>query len=219
MHKLGTSDGRQLVAIMIDNYDSFTFNLVQYFQELGVEVQVVRNDAASAASLIDRKPDFFVISPGPSAPKQAGVSLALTRMAAEADMALLGICLGHQTIGEAFGGEVVRAELPMHGKVSAIEHTNEGVFKGLPSPLSATRYHSLVVARGSLPTCLKITATTSDGTIMGLRHKTRLIEGVQFHPESVLTETGKDMLRNFAGEALEHRQKARRHFAEYDPKD
>jgi anthranilate synthase component 2 len=184
-------------ATMIDNYDSFTFNLVQYLQELGVEVTTVRNDAATATELLKSKADFFVISPGPSTPDQAGVSLELIKACAAAKRPLFGVCLGHQAIGQAFGGDVVRAALPMHGKVSAVTHRGEGVFKGLPSPLTATRYHSLIVARDTLPADLAITAETQDGTIMGLRHKHAPIEGVQFHPESVLTEHGKEMLANF----------------------
>ena len=189
-----------LTTVMIDNYDSFTFNLVQYFQELSVDVRVVRNDAHDVAALVAMKPDFFVLSPGPSTPDQAGVCLELIPAAARAAVPLLGVCLGHQAIGQAFGGKVIRAELPLHGKVSAIEHRGAGVFKGLPSPLRATRYHSLIVERATLPKCLEVTAETADGTIMGLRHKEALVEGVQFHPESVLTDTGKQMLQNFCRE-------------------
>lgn len=184
-------------TIVIDNYDSFTYNLVQYFQELGVDVQVTRNDAHTVDELLTAKPDFFVISPGPSTPDQAGVSLRLITACAQQGVPLLGVCLGHQAIGQAFGGKVIRATLPMHGKVSAIRHRGEGVFRGLKDPLTATRYHSLIVERASLPASLEVTAWTDDGTIMGLRHKTARIEGVQFHPESVLTEDGLGMLRNF----------------------
>ncbi len=194
-------------AVMIDNYDSFTFNLVQYLQELGVTVETVRNDAASAAELIARAPDFFVLSPGPSTPDQAGVCLALIAAAAQAGMPLLGVCLGHQAIGQAFGGKVLRAALPLHGKVSPIAHRGEGVFRGLPAPLAATRYHSLIVDRASLPATLSITAEADDGTIMGLRHRTLPIEGVQFHPESVLTEHGHALLANFAQTALSARRR------------
>jgi anthranilate synthase component 2 len=182
---------------MIDNYDSFTFNLVQYFQELGVQIETIRNDALSVAALLAKKPDFFVLSPGPSTPTQAGVCLDLITAAAEAAVPLLGVCLGHQAIGQAFGGKVVRADMPWHGKVSEIMHEQEGVFKGLPSPLKVTRYHSLIVERDSLPPCLHVTATTEDEAVMGFKHKTKRIEGVQFHPESVLTEHGKAMLTNF----------------------
>jgi anthranilate synthase component 2 len=189
-----------LTAVVIDNYDSFTFNLVQYLQELGAQVRTVRNDAKSAAALIGEKPDLFVLSPGPSTPDQAGVSLALTRLAAESGIPLFGVCLGHQTIGQAFGGKVVRAPLPMHGKVAAIMHDGQGVFRGLESPLAATRYHSHVVERATQPKELGVTAWTQDGIIMGLRHNSHLIEGVQFHPESVLTTTGKEMLRTFLAE-------------------
>jgi anthranilate synthase component 2 len=194
-----------LKTIMVDNYDSFTFNLVQYLQELGLEVVTRRNDDRTAAELIAERPDFFVLSPGPSTPERAGVCLSLIAAAAAADVPLLGVCLGHQAIGQAFGGDVVRADLPLHGKVSPVHHEGRGVFKGLPSPLEATRYHSLIVAAHTLPADLEVTARTADGTIMGLRHRTRLIEGVQFHPESVLTEHGKDMLANFAAEVAARR--------------
>lgn len=187
-----------LTAVMIDNYDSFTFNLVQYLQELGVAVETIRNDALSAAELIAKKPDFFVLSPGPSNPDQAGVCLDLIKAAAAAKAPLLGVCLGHQAIGQALGGKVLRAELPLHGKVSQVTHRGEGVFKGLPTPLAATRYHSLIVERATLPAALMVTAEAADGTIMGLRHRELMIEGVQFHPESVLTEHGHAMLANFA---------------------
>ncbi len=188
-------------AVMIDNYDSFTYNLVQYLQELKVEVTTLRNDEKSVDALVALKPHLFVLSPGPSAPDQAGVCLELLRRAETLNLPVLGVCLGHQAIGQAFGGNVVRAILPMHGKVSAIHHHDTGVFKGLPNPLTATRYHSLIVDKKSLPADLEITAETDDGVIMGLRHKRCLIEGVQFHPESVLTERGREMLANFVGEA------------------
>jgi anthranilate synthase component 2 len=187
-------------AVMIDNYDSFTYNLVQYLQQLGVEVTTYRNDAKSAEALIAEHPDFFVLSPGPSTPDQAGVCLALIAEAAKAKTPLLGVCLGHQAIGQAFGGKVVRAPLPMHGKLSRIRHLDRGVFRGLPQGQLVTRYHSLVVERATLPPCLAVTAETDDGIIMGLRHETCLIEGVQFHPESVLTEHGLAMLERFVGE-------------------
>ncbi len=185
-------------VVMIDNYDSFTFNLVQYLQELGLEVETVRNDAATLDVLLAKKASFFMLSPGPSSPDQAGVCLALIAACAKARRPLLGVCLGHQAIGQAFGGKVVRAELPMHGKLSQVSHKGKGSFAGLPSPFTATRYHSLIVERASLPACLEITAETADGTIMGLRHKETLMEGVQFHPESVLTEHGRAMLATFA---------------------
>lgn len=188
-------------AVMIDNYDSFTFNLVQYLQELKIDVVTVRNDEKTVEQLIAMKPTFFVLSPGPSDPDHAGVCLELLTACAREKAPLFGVCLGMQAMGQAFGGKVVRAPLPMHGKVSEILHKGHGVFKGLPSPLKATRYHSLAVEPKSLPQTLQVTAETRDGVIMGLRHKDCLIEGVQFHPESVLTEHGKTMLANFAREA------------------
>ena len=197
-----------LTTVMIDNYDSFTFNLVQYLQELQVTVKTVRNDALTVDALLALRPDFFVLSPGPSTPEQAGVCLDLIPAAHRAGVPLLGVCLGHQAIGQAFGGKVVRAALPMHGKVSAVDHRGVGVFAGLPSPLRATRYHSLIVERASLPASLEITAETGDGTIMGLRHREAAIEGVQFHPESVLTDTGRQMLANFCRTVAERRRQA-----------
>lgn len=188
-------------AVMIDNYDSFTFNLVQYLQELQINVVTVRNDDKTVAELLAMKPTFFVLSPGPSDPDRAGVCLELLTAAEKWQVPVLGICLGMQAMGQAFGGKVIRADLPMHGKVSNITHRGVGVFKGLPSPLAATRYHSLIVEKKSLPAALEITAETADGIIMGLRHRHCLIEGVQFHPESVLTEHGKLMLANFANAA------------------
>ncbi len=188
-------------AVMIDNYDSFTFNLVQYLQELKIEVVTVRNDEKTVDQLIAMKPTFFVLSPGPSDPDHAGVCLGLLTAAARVKAPLFGVCLGMQAMGQAFGGKVVRAPLPMHGKVSEIHHQGVGVFKNLPNPLKATRYHSLAVEPNGLPAALEVTAATKDGVIMGLRHKDCLIEGVQFHPESVLTEHGKAMLANFAREA------------------
>jgi len=196
---------RRLNVVVIDNYDSFTFNLVQYLQELGADVRTIRNDACPAPDVLAGAPDFIVLSPGPSNPDEAGMCLELTTLADEANIPLLGVCLGHQTIGQVFGGRVVRAALPMHGKVSQISHQGEGVFAGLPSPIEATRYHSLVVERASLPKCLKITAWTADGTIMGLKHEKGLVEGVQFHPESILTPHGKQILANFACAAETHR--------------
>jgi anthranilate synthase component 2 len=184
------------MLLMIDNYDSFTYNLVQYFGELGQEVKVYRNDAISLPDIARLKPDYLVISPGPCAPAQAGISLAAIRQFA-GKIPLLGVCLGHQAIGEAFGGRIVHAQQLMHGKVSAVHHRNEGVFRGLPNPLTCTRYHSLAIERGSLPDCLEITAWTDDGEIMGVRHKALAVEGVQFHPESILTECGHELLANF----------------------
>jgi anthranilate synthase component 2 len=181
---------------MLDNYDSFTYNLVQYFGELGEDVRVFRNDAITPAEIARLNPARIVISPGPGNPSQAGVSLGVIREFG-GKIPLLGVCLGHQAIGEAFGGKVVHAKKLMHGKVSPVLHNDVGVFRGLPNPLSCTRYHSLAVERESLPDCLEITAWTDDGEIMGLRHKTLDIEGVQFHPESILTERGHDLLKNF----------------------
>ncbi len=192
------------MLLMIDNYDSFTYNLVQYFGELGQEVKVVRNDAMTVDEIAALKPARIVISPGPCTPDQAGVSLeVLARLSGQ--VPILGVCLGHQSIGQAFGGKVVRARTIMHGKTSRIRHTGRGVFAGLPDDFEATRYHSLVVERDSLPDCLEITAWTesADGgfdEIMGLRHKTLPVEGVQFHPESILTQHGHDLLRNFIGQ-------------------
>ena len=189
------------MLLMIDNYDSFTYNLVQYFGELGQEVKVVRNDAMTVAQIAGLGASRIVISPGPCTPDQAGVSLeVLEKLSGK--VPILGVCLGHQSLGQAFGGKVIRAKTIMHGKTSPIHHSGTGVFAGLPNPFLATRYHSLVVERESLPDCLEITAWTQneDGSfdeIMGLRHKTLAVEGVQFHPESILTEHGHDMLRNF----------------------
>jgi anthranilate synthase component 2 len=189
------------MLLMIDNYDSFTYNLVQYFGELGQEVKVVRNDAMTVAEIAALRPSRIVISPGPCTPDQAGVSLEVLAKLSD-QVPILGVCLGHQSIGQAFGGKVVRARTIMHGKTSPIRHIGQGVFAGVPDPFEATRYHSLVVERDSLPDCLEITAWTenSDGgfdEIMGLRHKTLPVEGVQFHPESILTQHGHDLLRNF----------------------
>ena len=185
------------MLLLIDNYDSFTYNLVHYLGELGAEVQVHRNDALTAAEAITLKPSHIVLSPGPCGPEQAGICLELITLAAQNTIPLLGVCLGHQSIGHAFGGVVKRADLPMHGKTSKIFHEGESVFKGLPSPFTATRYHSLIVERSSLPQDLTVTAETEDGVMMGLRHKTLPIHGVQFHPESIATEHGHAMLKNF----------------------
>ena len=189
------------MLLMIDNYDSFTYNLVQYFGELGEDVKVVRNDALTVAQIAALKPDHIVISPGPCTPNEAGVSLEVLEKLSGV-VPILGVCLGHQSLGQAFGGEVVRARTIMHGKTSPIRHKGVGVFAGLPDPFVATRYHSLVVRKETLPDCLEVTAWTEneDGSmdeIMGLRHRTLAVEGVQFHPESILTEHGHDMLRNF----------------------
>lgn len=182
--------------LVIDNYDSFTYNLVQYLGELGQEIEVVRNDKATVEEIEAMKPERIVISPGPCTPNEAGVSVELVQKLGP-KIAILGVCLGHQAIGQALGGKVVRASELMHGKTSEIKHNGEGVFRGLPSPLTATRYHSLIIERESLPESLTITAETEEGTIMGVKHKEWPLEGVQFHPESVLTTTGKDLLKNF----------------------
>ena len=184
------------MILMIDNYDSFTWNLVQYFGELGADMKVVLNDELSVAEVAALKPEKIVISPGPCSPNEAGISLDVINTFA-GKLPILGVCLGHQALGQAFGGKVVHAQTLMHGKTSPVEHTGQGVFKGLPSPFTATRYHSLSVERASLPGCFEITAWTADGEIMGLRHKTLDVEGVQFHPESILTEHGHQMLKNF----------------------
>ena len=185
------------MLLLIDNYDSFTYNLVHYLGELGCGPHVVRNDALNVQEAMALKPEGIVLSPGPCDPAQAGICLGLTAAAAETGTPLLGVCLGHQTIGEAFGGKVVRCHEIVHGKMGTIHHAGLGVFEGLPSPLQGTRYHSLVVERESLPDCLEVTAWLEDGTIMGLRHKSLPIEGVQFHPESIRSEHGHAMLRNF----------------------
>jgi anthranilate synthase component 2 len=182
--------------ILIDNYDSFTYNLVHYLIELGAEVDVIRNDTLRAADIIAKKPQGIVLSPGPCSPNEAGVCLDLIAAAAEAKTPLLGVCLGHQAIGQVFGGKVIRAPQLMHGKTSQISHTNKGLFAGLTNPFTATRYHSLIVERDSLPDSLEITAE-ADGLIMGLQHKTLEIHGVQFHPESIASQHGHDLLKNF----------------------
>ena len=184
------------MLLMIDNYDSFTYNLVQYFAELGEDVHVVRNDEITLEGVERLNPLRIVISPGPCTPKEAGISVpAIQHFAGK--LPILGVCLGHQSIGQAFGGNIVHAKQLMHGKTSPIKHLNRGVFTGLPDGFTATRYHSLVIERGSLPDCLEVTAWTDDGEIMGVRHKTLDVEGVQFHPESILTEHGHAMLKNF----------------------
>ena len=184
------------MLLMIDNYDSFTFNLVQYFGELGEEVRVFRNDEIDVAGIAALKPDHLVLSPGPCSPAEAGISVAAIRHFM-GRLPILGVCLGHQSIGAAFGGKIVRAQQLMHGKTSVITTTQEGVFTGLPKQFTVNRYHSLAIERESCPECLKVTAWTEDGEIMGVKHTTLDIEGVQFHPESILTEHGHAMLRNF----------------------
>jgi anthranilate synthase component 2 len=184
------------MILMIDNYDSFTFNLVQYLGELGAEVNVVRNDEIAVDDIGKMQPEKIVFSPGPCTPNEAGIMLDAIRAYA-GKMPMLGVCLGHQAIGQAFGGEVVHAGKVMHGKTSQIQHQSKGVFRGLPTPFAATRYHSLAIRRASLPDCLEVTAESEDGEIMGVRHKTLPVEGVQFHPESILTEHGHALLKNF----------------------
>ncbi len=191
------------MLLLIDNYDSFTYNLVHYLGELGADVRVVRNDALSVQDAIALGPKLIVLSPGPCDPASAGICVPLTRAAASADIPLLGVCLGHQTIGAAFGGNVVRCHEIVHGKMGAMHHTGQGMFGGLPSPFLATRYHSLVVERETLPSCLEVTAWLEDGTIMGLRHREKLIEGVQFHPESIASEHGHQLLKNFLDAAAQ----------------
>jgi para-aminobenzoate synthetase component 2 len=184
------------MLLMIDNYDSFTYNLVQYFGELGEEIRVYRNDKIGVDDVRRLKPDRIVISPGPCTPKEAGISIPLIQALAGA-VPILGVCLGHQSIGAAFGGDVVRASRLMHGKTSMIHHDGKTIFAGLPNPFEATRYHSLIVKRETLPACLEISAETREGEIMGLRHREFVVEGVQFHPESILTSAGKQLLANF----------------------
>ena len=189
------------MLLMIDNYDSFTYNLVQYLGELGQDVQVYRNDEISLEKIAELNPKYIVISPGPCTPNEAGISLALIHEFA-GKIPLLGVCLGHQSIGQAFGGNIIKAKTLMHGKTSLIHHTSKGVFSNLPNPYTATRYHSLVIARETIPDCLEITAWTQTddggfGEIMGVKHKTLAVEGVQFHPESILTEHGHALLDNF----------------------
>ena len=185
------------MLLLIDNYDSFTYNLVHYLGELGAEVRVIRNDALDVQAAMALRPKAIVLSPGPCDPDQAGICLPLTLAAAEANIPLLGVCLGHQTIGQAFGGHVVRCHEIVHGKMGIMHHAGKGVFQDLPSPFAATRYHSLIVERATLPPELEVTAWLADGTIMGLRHRSKPIEGVQFHPESIASEHGHHLLKNF----------------------
>ena len=187
------------MLLMIDNYDSFTYNLVQYLGELGEEVKVVRNDDLGVDAIEQLAPERIVLSPGPCTPNEAGVSLAVIERF-KGRVPILGVCLGHQAIGQAFGGKVVRAKTLMHGKVSRVHHSGEGVFRGLPTPYDATRYHSLAIERASCPDELEVTAWTEDGEIMGVRHRSLPVEGVQFHPESILTQHGHALLRNFLSE-------------------
>ncbi|MCH2066781.1 anthranilate synthase component II [Shimia sp.] len=185
------------MLLLIDNYDSFTYNLVHYLGEMGADVQVWRNDALTVQDAMAMNPSGILLSPGPCDPSQAGICLALTAAAAETRTPLMGVCLGHQTIGQHFGGDVVRCHEIVHGKMGTMKHTGKGLFAGLPSPFEATRYHSLVVDRATLPDCLEITAELDDGTIMGLQHKELPIHGVQFHPESIASEHGHALLKNF----------------------
>ncbi len=188
------------MILVIDNYDSFTYNLVHYLNELGAETLVYRNDALSVSEALGLKPQGVLLSPGPCTPNEAGICLALIAQAPDT-LPILGVCLGHQAIGQAFGGEVIRAKAIMHGKTSPMHHTGKGVFSGLPDPFTATRYHSLSVAKDSLPEVLEVTAWTQDGEIMGFQHRTRPIHGVQFHPESIATEGGHHLLANFLEQA------------------
>jgi anthranilate synthase/aminodeoxychorismate synthase-like glutamine amidotransferase len=184
------------MIVMIDNYDSFTYNLVQYLGEMGQDLRVFRNDRITLEEIADLKPDHIVISPGPCTPNEAGISVDVVKRFA-GEVPILGVCLGHQSIGQAFGARIVRAQRLMHGKTSLIQHDGRTIYTGLPNPFEATRYHSLIVERDSLPDCLEISAETDIGEIMGIRHKEYPVEGVQFHPESILTTVGKDLLRNF----------------------
>ena len=190
------------MILLIDNYDSFTYNLLHYLGDLGADVVVHRNDALDVQAAMALQPSAIVLSPGPKAPAQAGICLALTHAAAETRTPLLGVCLGHQTIGEAFGGKIVRCHEIVHGKMGTMHHEGKGVFRGLPDPFEATRYHSLIVEEASLPDVLEVTARLEDGTIMGLQHRTLPIQGVQFHPESIRSEHGHRMLQNFLDLAM-----------------
>jgi len=191
-------------VLVIDSYDSFVYNLVQYLGELGAEPEVVRNDELTVDGALAREPDAVLLSPGPGRPEDAGIICGAITAFAERGTPVLGVCLGHQAIGHVFGATIDRAPALMHGKTSHVEHAGRGVFAGLPSPLTATRYHSLVIAADSVPECLEVTARTADGVVMGVRHTTLPVEGVQFHPESVLTAAGHDLLRNFLGGVSSH---------------
>ncbi len=197
MHGSHKKESPMKRILLLDNYDSFTYNLVHYLGELRADVQVYRNDAITVDAALAMQPDSIVISPGPGAPDASGICLPLIAEAAQHRIPLLGVCLGHQAIGQVFGGQVKRAAVPMHGKVSDVFHQGRGVFSSLPSPFKATRYHSLIVARENLPQCLAITAETADGTIMGLQHTSLPVYGVQFHPESIASEHGHALLANF----------------------
>lgn len=186
------------MILMIDNYDSFTYNLVQFLGEMGEELQVFRNDKITIEQIAEMNPDHIVVSPGPCSPNEAGISLKVIEHFS-GKIPILGVCLGHQSIAQAFGGNVIRSERLMHGKTSPVFHDGRTIFTGVPSPFTATRYHSLIVERETLPDCLEISAWTEEGEIMGIRHKELLVEGVQFHPESIITDFGKDLLRNFIG--------------------
>ena len=189
------------MILLIDNYDSFTYNIAQYLGELGATVRVVRNDAITIAAISKLKPRAIVISPGPGNPDEAGISLEVIRSLA-GKFPILGVCLGHQAIAQAFGGRVIRASRLMHGKLSSVFHNGKGMYQGMPKPFQATRYHSLIVEKRSLPACLRITSETDDGVIMGLRHRKHQVEGVQFHPESIMTQDGKRLLANFLGQKV-----------------
>lgn len=184
---------------LIDNYDSFTYNLVQYLGDLGSDVRIYRNDEKSTDDVLSERPSGLLISPGPSDPDHAGICLELIKQVSNTNIPLLGVCLGHQSIAQAFGGKIIRAPLPVHGKTSGVTHNNQTIFRGLPCPYKVTRYHSLIADRKTLPNCLDITCETDDGIIMGLSHKTKQIHGVQFHPESIATQNGYDLLKNFIG--------------------
>lgn len=198
------------MILMIDNYDSFVYNLVQYLMSLNEEVRVVRNDAISIEAIEAMNPDMIVLSPGPKTPNESGICLEIVEKLA-GKYPILGICLGHQTIGQVFGAKVIKAPVPVHGKVHAIKHTDRGVFKGLNQPLKVTRYHSLIIEKESLPSSLEVTAWTEIGEIMGIKHKTLMIEGVQFHPEAILTEQGMELLNNFLQEAKRFKETGGNH--------
>ncbi len=196
------------MLLLIDNYDSFTYNLAQYLGELGADVAVYRNDAITVSEIDAWQPEQIVISPGPCTPSEAGISIETVRRFA-GRIPILGVCLGHQAIGQAFGGRIVRARAVMHGKLSAVTHDGRGVFAGVPSPLTVTRYHSLAIERASLPSCLEVTASSDgDGEIMGVRHRNLAVEGVQFHPEAILTEHGHELLRNFLAASAREAERA-----------